>query len=288
MKALLHLVKNIMIKKIVCPTDFSEEAANATHYAAHLAHDLGAELMLIHVQTVPITSGVMLSGGLIEDTFESSHEASDLLENKSTELSNRYNISVSYEVDVTTASLTKILSTIAKQDSMIVMGAKSSSTLKDFLFGTGTYTIIRKTNSPILFVPAECTYLPYKKVVYAMAYEEKSRNALDSFYEFIKPFSTNVTILHISDHPSELGRDIFKAECSEIKEHFEGKLQFDFAQLYYKEVPEALTSYIAKNPTNLVVMAVRHRSILEVLFGKKSVLADLTDFPSFPVLVLHS
>lgn len=277
-----------MIKKIICPTDFSEEAINATEYATHLAKDIGAELLLVNVQSVPIVSGVMLAGGLISDTDEKANDAADLLKKTCSEITREYNVEANYEVDITSQSLVKILSSVTDEDTMIVMGAKSSRNMRDFFFGTGTFTLIRKAKCPVLFVPENCSYGSYKNVVYTMAYEEKSRNALESFYEFIKPFHSNITILHISDHESELGRDLFRAESNEINEHFAGKQEFNFTQLYYKDALDAINHYMEKKPADLVVVAIRHRNAFEMLFKRKPLLAGLTAIPEFPVLVFHS
>ena len=54
-----------MIKKIICPTDFSSVANNAIEYAAKLSQVFNAELMLFHVQVIsPLQEvGIMLGMG---------------------------------------------------------------------------------------------------------------------------------------------------------------------------------------------------------------------------------
>ena len=48
-----------MIKKIICPTDFSKASINAIEYAAKLAKVFNAELLLVNVQVVsPLLVGV--------------------------------------------------------------------------------------------------------------------------------------------------------------------------------------------------------------------------------------
>jgi hypothetical protein len=41
--------------KIICATDFSEPAAEATRVAARLARRFGDELLLVHAWAMPVT-----------------------------------------------------------------------------------------------------------------------------------------------------------------------------------------------------------------------------------------
>lgn len=60
-------------KKLCCPVDFSPTSESALGVAAVLAQELGADLTLLHVRTIP---GSSIPEGLLAATEESTHDDS--------------------------------------------------------------------------------------------------------------------------------------------------------------------------------------------------------------------
>jgi nucleotide-binding universal stress UspA family protein len=61
-------------KKLCCPVDFSPTSESALRVAATLARELGADLTMLHVRTIP---GSSIPEGLLEPSPESTHDDSD-------------------------------------------------------------------------------------------------------------------------------------------------------------------------------------------------------------------
>jgi nucleotide-binding universal stress UspA family protein len=278
-----------MINKIICPTDFSVEAINATEYAAKLAQALNAELLFVNVYQIPLVSKVALAEGIDSDVKENGELASERLSKVCREINKKFGIVANYEVDITTKSLTEMLAASGNEDSLIVMGTGGIQYVRDFFFGTNTYRVIKKAKCPVLLVPENCTYGTYKNVVYAEAYEEKARLALKPFYEFIKPFNTQITFLHVSEHDTEISKDVFKAEREEIETFFKDKIDnIHFERQFSYTIEEDIENYVSKNSADILVMAVRHRNVFEAVFKKRAIISDLTAVPKFPILIFHS
>ncbi len=60
-------------KKLCCPVDFSPNSESTLRVAAALARELGADLTLLHVRTIP---GSSIPEGLLEPTAESAGDVS--------------------------------------------------------------------------------------------------------------------------------------------------------------------------------------------------------------------
>ena len=60
-------------KRILCPVDFSPTSESALRVASALARELGADLTLLHVRTIP---GSSIPEGLLEPTGELTHDLS--------------------------------------------------------------------------------------------------------------------------------------------------------------------------------------------------------------------
>src|SRR5436190_22459853 len=50
----LSLKSQLVMQKILFPTDFSKASLNAFTYALHLAKNIGAEIVVLHVYELPI------------------------------------------------------------------------------------------------------------------------------------------------------------------------------------------------------------------------------------------
>lgn len=278
-----------MIKKIICPVDFSEAATNAAEYAAKLAQILHAEVLLINIERIiPAAVAVSLGEGIGADSRENSRIASKRLREMSDDVNKMFKISSSYEVDITTQSLSTVLSAAGNERSMIVMGTNGIDNLSQFLFGTNTYNVIRKAECPVLLVPEKFSYGTYKNLLYAFTYEEKGRLALNQFYEFAKHFKAKITFLHISKKDTNISRDIFRASKEEIEKCFNGKEDLDFKRVFSDDVAEAIDQFMVEHQADMLVMAAHHRNLIEALFTKAPLMAGLSVTAYYPILVFHT
>src|SRR5688572_5257943 len=93
------------MKKILCPTDFSSAAHNATAYAAKLAQVTGATLVLLHVQSIfDFAPNELVGDG--DDGVQSFMEA---LEEQSLQVGRSFKISCYAEVEKASGSLGKAI-----------------------------------------------------------------------------------------------------------------------------------------------------------------------------------
>lgn len=278
-----------MIKKIICPVDFSASANNAVEYAAKLAQVFTAELLLVNVERVfPVTEAVSLGNGINATTRENARLTSSRLKELSEEAARAFKISTAYEVEVTTKSLAKTLSSLEEKNTMIVMGTNGADDLFQFFFGSNTYNVIKKAECPVLLVPEECPYSTYRNILYALTYEEKGKLALKQLYDFSENFNANITFLHISNKDTAISRDVFNAMQEEVEEYFGNRKNLEFRQTFSDDVEEGLENVMNSETADLLVMAARHRTIAESIFRKRSLLSQLSATAPFPILVLHS
>src|SRR5579863_1256573 len=63
------------MKKILIPTDFTDNAWNATKYAAHLSSISHADILLLHAWHVPIVDGAPYPEDAVEDLEEYNRKA---------------------------------------------------------------------------------------------------------------------------------------------------------------------------------------------------------------------
>ncbi|HEY0031282.1 MAG TPA: universal stress protein [Bacteroidia bacterium] len=272
-----------MIKKIVCPTDFSQAANNATEYAAKLAQLFGAEVLFINVQRVsPMTAAVSLGESPTAQVRENSRIAVQLLKDLSVEANKMFKISADYEVDITTKSLEKILSEF-EGNVLIVMGTNGIDDTYQYLFGTNTYQVVQKANCPVMIIPENVTYGDISKVVFAWKVYN-SKFAYPALYDFLDAFHPKFVFLHINKDRTKSAEDVFRILRDVTI--FGEKAETDYIEVYSDDVPESINRYMIQSQSDLLVLSYQNKGALERIF-RTSIIKDMSATAVYPILVLH-
>jgi nucleotide-binding universal stress UspA family protein len=277
-----------MIKKIVCSTDFSKAANNATEYAAKLAQVLKAELLFINLQQVsPVESTMSMAGDIDENIKANALVAPHRLKEISAETNKMFNISTDYEVDITSQSLTKLIADVQPNNTLIVMGSNSTGDFTQYFFGTNTYNVIKKTNCPLLLVPENASYGNIHKIVFAWDYSSKSQFSFSLLADFMNAFNPQFIFIHVSKQPTEIGRDVFVALREEVLAVLGIKANVHFEQLFSNDIPEAINEYMIKSNADLLSLTFYNRgTLLDIFHG--TVAKKISQNAEYPVLVLHA
>lgn len=273
---------NSMIQKIICPVDFSDASINATEHASQLAKVFNAELLLINVEkkVAPLALAGQGPESNIRENSRRLKEMGDLA-NKT------FNISVRHEVTITSRSLEHSLASMGNENTLIVMGTNGVDTLSQFYLGTNTYNVVKKAHCPVLLIPEGAPYSSYKNIVYALVYNEKGKLALAEFREFAKAFNARVTFMHVSEKDTDISREVFSVVKREVDACF-GDKENTFVRVFSDEPSVAITEFMANAPGDLLVVAARHRNVIESIFKKRPLLSVLSEAPPCPILVLYS
>lgn len=140
------------MKRILCPTDFSERAAAAERQAVGLAKALGAELVLAHVTT----DATLWREGLYTPEVRAVVEglrkrAADTLAARAAALAAE---GVAARVVVKVGLAWKEIVSLAAEEhaDMIVMGTQGRTGLERLLLGSVAERVIRRAPCPVLTV----------------------------------------------------------------------------------------------------------------------------------------
>ncbi|KAA5548648.1 universal stress protein [Adhaeribacter rhizoryzae] len=142
------------MKNILVPTDFSQNATDAAHYAAALAHITGARLLLFHAYhvSVALADAADLSIDLDLENFENLNQTQiDKL---------AYDLHLTHGISVTrimrpgfAADEIPAIAQRLKAD-LVVMGLRGKGQAAGSKVGQITAAIIQESNVPVLCVPA--------------------------------------------------------------------------------------------------------------------------------------
>jgi nucleotide-binding universal stress UspA family protein len=140
------------VKRIVCPTDFSERAAPAERQAVGLARALGAELVLVHVGIEAPLWREGLYTPSVRAVFEAQHKwAADQLAARAAALAAEGVVARAVvRVGVPWQEIVSLA--VEEHADMIVMGTQGRTGLERLLLGSVAERVIRQAPCPVLTV----------------------------------------------------------------------------------------------------------------------------------------
>lgn len=270
-----------MIKKIICPTDFSKASINAAEYAAKLAQVFSAELLFLHVSHLaPVTVDAGTNEKEVLFISQRLKEVSD-------EAGKMFHISTDHEVDVTARSLPRLLSENKGEDTMIVMGTNGIDDLYQNIFGTNTYRVIEKAKCPVMLVPEGVSYSSIRKIVFAWDYTAKNQFSFSRLKDFASAFDPQFIFFHASKESTEISRDVFRALKSEVADVLGEDNKALFERISGDDITESIQEYMTASGADVLALTYYDRGAIRNLFHG-IITKELSEVAGFPILVLHA
>lgn len=260
------------MKKILLPTDFSENALNAIDYAVQLFHKEECTFHILHAYTMGIYNYEYLleTGGYARDYYTEIEKVSmSRLEVIRNDIKKKYSNS-KHKFTLISAHNTFIGETkiLMKENTfdLIVMGTKGTSGAKEVLFGSNTVQMIKKATCPVMAIPQNYSFEKPTEILFPTDYQvDYSKKHLNLLLTIATNYKSIVHILKVST-----GRD---PNIVEQKNTIKlNNLLSDINDAYYtvenQEIPSAISEFQESNEVHLLVMINNRHSFLENLFIK--------------------
>lgn len=271
------------MRKILCPTDFSEPAINAMGYAAKFAQATNAELILLNVQSIfNLSPSELVRGkGL---TIAAINEQ---LENQCSEISHTFKISCYPEVKLSGRNLASVIDEKAIGFDMIVMGTNGVSDYFEFFTGSDTYKVIKGASSPVLLIPAACAYSPISRIVFSVDLQKGENFPLRELVNWAKLLKSDILFLQVvqGHYSHEIEVELKRSEL-EIKDFYKDEISLQFDTIWSSEIASSIHSYMLRTESDALALCTRHHGFIEGLFHK-SVTKVLSAIARYPVFVFH-
>lgn len=271
------------MKKILCPTDFSETAHKATAYAAKLAQKTNAQLILFHVQSIWKTIPSNLAWG----KFITIKAVKEHLDELSLEITKVYKISCYGEVHATHRSVSSIIADTSNNFDLIVMGTDGPDTFYEFFFGSRTYQVSKTVQVPVLLIPNGYEFQEIAHIAYASDYFHDQRVALDQLIQWAEPLKARVTLLQVMKQPYEKDdEEKFNQAQIHLKKIYGLHIPIDMTTIFSDQPIEGINSFTSHNECDALAVCAREHTFMEKLFHK-SVMKSLSVTAQYPVFVFH-
>jgi len=279
------------MKKLLIPTDFSDNAIKAVTYAAEIAKRTGAAIYLLHV-IEPVTDRIRQPYPLHERLEEEIANArlNDLKSLKDT-LADVYP-DITIETELAKGTVTTSILDYAENlpADIIIMGTQGASGLKEVFLGSISGGTIGRTTIPVLAIPFEYLMEQPDAIVFATNRYEEDRDLLDKIVELASLFNAVVHVVVFVDiDTSTADYYIYNHKqlnqyLSFLKQTYPG-ISFTGELLEDKDFEETIEEYNIKNEVDIVAMITYPKSFWDKLL-KKSVTKKMAFHSRIPVLAI--
>lgn len=257
------------MKKIILPTDFSENAYNAIKYAIQLFKDEECTFYLVNTYTPAIYESeyILHSPGQIGlgDIYQSvsAEELEALKKQLEKDFNNpKHTIYTHSAFNILVDEIVQLAK--AKEADLIIMGTQGATGAKEIFLGSHTVHVIKKAPCPVIAIPADFEYETPKEILFPTDFEVNyQEEQLEQLIYLAKLHKARLEVIHISS-----GYELTEQQTKN-KAVLDGLLKDSthvFHDLPSQEIIEGINSFQLKTKVSLLVMIQNKHTFLERLF----------------------
>ena len=278
-----------MKRKILLPTDFSENAWNAILYATRLFKDIECDFYILNVYSViGFASDNMLVPEIGEIAYMKVKEASEKGLNRTLfklsfkEDNPNHEFYILSRIDNLVQSIREVVE--EKDIDMIFMGTKGSSNSNDFFFGSNTVKVMEKVrNCPVMAIPKIDPNNDLREIVFPTGFRTHyKRKELQYLIDIIELNNASLRILHVKDQ--ELDRE--QEDNRRLLESYFRNIRHSFHFIRSESILDGLNDFVKLRDSDMIAFINKEHGFFENLFSRPMV-KELGYHSNIPVLALH-
>lgn len=276
------------MKKILVPTDFSDQARYALDIAHEIALKAGASLIILHVVEDASVTSVNYTGEIDLPNMEDRLFMMKLIEKGKKDLAKMAAHSayadVIIEQELRVGNPYHNIKDIINehQVDLVVMGTKGSSGLEEFLIGSNAEKVVRHAKCPVITIHEKAGTINFKNIVYATALEENEKQCIKTVKIFQELYDAKLHLLRVntpnnfqSDRTSIPELEAFAKRC--------GLKNYDLHVFNEASEEEGIIYFADQLNADLIAMATHGRTGLAHLLSG-SIAEDVVNHTKRPVL----
>jgi len=277
------------MKKILVPTDFSENSRIAYQYAMELAQQLNAQLTVANIYhpsaTVVNEQPLPIAGELLQINRErlDNFVAEGIEKNKK---DGAVSVQVVKRVEIGFAVDRLIELSKSGEYDLMVMGATGETGLLEKVFGKVSLSVAERSDCPVMLIPSDTSFAPIKKIMYATNFASKDIDVLTKIEKLSRNLNGKVHLVHVSETPEEV---LSKKELIEIEENFQSKLpglELVLNTVISESLSDGLELYAAEHSVDWMVIVKPHLNFWQRL-THISQTNPIVMNPKVPLIVMH-
>ena len=264
------------MKTIIAPTDFSPVSLNAVNYAADIAKEINAELILVHVDDFLVT-GIDFT---IETTMNYAEACgAEQLKNLCDKILERTDNKIKVRTENIPGIVFNEIENLCNLEKpfAIVMATHSPSTFERVILQSVTLDAAKNIQAPVLIVPDKTTFRGIKNIGLACDLKTIYREPLEILRTLVSTFHATLHLLHVR----KPGEEEHFAELM-LTRHYLHEFSPVLHYIDEDNVDEGLFSFVKNNALDMLIIMHNEHKAFEKTEFKKIVL-----HPQIPLMALQ-
>ncbi len=269
------------MKRILVPTDFSQQAENALKVAAQLAMEHDSEIYLIHSLEMPLH--LARSGG--SGSLPESLYFIKLAEKNFEELFKQpYLEGIKIREAIGHAEIYEDISEAVEKNNvdLIIMGSHGSSGFKEMFIGSNTEKVVRTSKIPVLVIKNKHSNFKIDDFVFATDFSDECRGSFKDAQTFAETTGAKLHLLFINT-PNDFKTS---SEAKKVMTNFvSGTGAKNYTLNIYNDtsVEKGILNFAKDTNAQLIGMSTHGRKGLSHFFNG-SISEDLVNHANMPVI----
>jgi nucleotide-binding universal stress UspA family protein len=262
------------------PVDFSQHSKNAAEFAASLTRVWPGNVQLAHIMVPNEEESAYVATKTIHVKQNTVFEVCSLQEH----LRRNFNVRTGVEM-VSGRFVSKVLKTAAHQKSdLIVVGTQGISGLRPYLYGSHTMELIEQSTLPVLAVPSDTTFKPFRHIVYVTEFTGSDQADIVALGKIASKFKALLSVISINSPVDEDAKAVFRTSVKE---------QIPFAAVHFEDrqnpqgAAEGLLEFSLQESVDLIGLAGSNKDLVRCIAGR-SLTTEFAFEADIPVLFFPS
>lgn len=186
------------MKKILVPTDFSQEANQALHVAAQLAKKYDAEIYLLHLLELPLhqVDAMASHSELPEAMFFMKLAHKRFEELASQDFLQGIEVHETIEFDQSFSGIKEICH--KHEINLIVMGSHGVTGFKEMFIGSNTEKVVRSSDVPVLVIKNKHESFDIKDFVFASDFNNDNKETYKQAVKLAEAFNSKIHLVMVN------------------------------------------------------------------------------------------
>ena len=269
-----------MIKKILVPTDFSENADLALKYAIQVANQFGATIYVLHAYLIASSAGNLVS----IDHFvkaDRQQEVDELVDKMKPLLSANARLEAHVKNGNPVDSI-RLAAEKMKAD-LIIMGTKGAGGMRKFFLGSTASQVVLHSEIPVLVIPWAFEHFRISTLTLALDDKKiEDLKILKPILDLVKSFGANLNLLSVrnEEHP------LTKID-SDLEDHLTKQgVKFSRVIEDSPDVIEGIQNFVNREHSDLLCLIHHPRGFFQRIFDT-SISKEMSFDSRVPLMILQ-